>query len=139
MEEARVGEPDISAAVLEALRSVYDPCCREQGISVVDMGLIDSVSFDGGEARLQLVLTSGWCPFAVELLNEVRDRVEALPDVADATVEILWEKGWSSDRLSPEATSKLRFLPDPVAVSDRAEFVAARLNGDEASEGRSPR
>jgi metal-sulfur cluster biosynthetic enzyme len=136
VEPGRGTEPDVSAAVIEALRSVYDPCCREQGISVVDMGLVDSVSFDGGEARLELVLTSGWCPFAVELLTAVRERVEALPDVAGASVEIRWDKGWGSERLSPEAKAKLRFLPDPASVRDREEYVAARLHPD-GSEGRS--
>jgi metal-sulfur cluster biosynthetic enzyme len=138
MGEVRADEPDVSAAVIEALRSVYDPCCREQGISVVDMGLIDSVSFDGGEARLQLVLTSGWCPFAVELLTAVRERVEALPDVAGAAVEIVWGKGWGSDRLSPEARAKLRFLPDPASIRDREEYLAAHLQTP-GEEGRSRR
>jgi metal-sulfur cluster biosynthetic enzyme len=137
MDETRATEPDVSAAVIEALRSVYDPCCREQGISVVDMGLIDSVTFDGGEARLELVLTSGWCPFAVELLTAVRERVEALPDVAGAEVEILWEKGWGSERLSPDAAKKLRFLPDPAAVQSREAYLAGRLRPKAESEGRS--
>jgi metal-sulfur cluster biosynthetic enzyme len=135
MGRARADEADVSAAVIEALRTVYDPCCREQGISVVDMGLVDSVRFDGGQARLELVLTSGWCPFAVELLTLVRERVETLPEVEGAEVEILWEKGWGSERLSPEARTKLRFLPEPASVRDRAEYVAAHLNG----EGRSRR
>jgi metal-sulfur cluster biosynthetic enzyme len=135
MDQARAAQPDVSAAVLDALRSVYDPCCREQGISVVDMGLVDSVRFDGGQARLELVLTSGWCPFAVELLTLVRERVEALPEVEGAVVEILWEKGWGSERLSPDARAKLRFLPEPVSVHDRAAYVAAHVDG----EGRSRR
>jgi metal-sulfur cluster biosynthetic enzyme len=135
MGRARADEADVSAAVIEALRSVYDPCCREQGISVVDMGLIESVQFDDGEARLELVLTSGWCPFAVELLTAVRERVEALPDVAGASVEILWEKGWGSERLSPEARTKLRFLPDPASVPDREEYLAAHVQP--SMEGRS--
>jgi metal-sulfur cluster biosynthetic enzyme len=129
-------ELDVSAAVIEALRSVYDPCCREQGISVVDMGLIDSVRFDDGAARLQLVLTSGWCPFAVELLTMVRERVEELPDVAGAEVEIVWDKAWGTERLSPAAREKLRFLPDPAEVGDRGEYVAVRLQPEE---GRSRR
>ena len=29
--------------VLDALRDVYDPCCADRGISVVDMGLIESI------------------------------------------------------------------------------------------------
>ena len=135
MDQARAAQPDVSAAVLDALRSVYDPCCREQGISVVDMGLIDSIRLDGDDARIELVLTSGWCPFAVELLTLVRERVEALPEVAGAEVEILWDKGWGSERLSPEARSKLRFLPEPASVRDRTEYVAAHLNGEGRSRG----
>ena len=136
MEAGEATQPDVSAAVVEALRSVYDPCCREQGISVVDMGLIDSVRFADGEARLELVLTSGWCPFAVELLTAVRERVEALPEVEGAAVEIVWEKAWGSERLSPEARAKLRFLPDPATIGDREQYVAAQVQSQESS-GRS--
>jgi metal-sulfur cluster biosynthetic enzyme len=136
VEAGEATQPDVSAAVVEALRSVYDPCCREQGISVVDMGLIDSVRFADGEARLELVLTSGWCPFAVELLTAVRERVEALPEVEGAAVEIVWEKAWGSERLSPEARAKLRFLPDPASIPDREQYVAARVQPQE-SQGRS--
>src|SRR3712207_8154352 len=38
------------------------PCCREKGISVVDMGLLRSVAVHDGHARVELLLTSGWCP-----------------------------------------------------------------------------
>ena len=37
-----------TAAVMEALSAVYDPCCREKGISVVDMGLLRSVPSTAG-------------------------------------------------------------------------------------------
>jgi metal-sulfur cluster biosynthetic enzyme len=135
VEPGEATQPEVSAAVIEALRSVYDPCCREQGISVVDMGLVDSVRFADGEARLELVLTSGWCPFAVELLTAVRERVEALPEVEGAQVAIVWEKAWGSERLSQKAREKLRFLPDPVSVGDREQYVA-RVQRQE-SQGRS--
>jgi metal-sulfur cluster biosynthetic enzyme len=42
---------DPRTAVMEALRSVYDPCCQEKGLSVVDMGLVRSVAVDGDRAR----------------------------------------------------------------------------------------
>jgi metal-sulfur cluster biosynthetic enzyme len=130
-----VASPDAAAAIFEALRSVYDPCCEELGISVVDMGLIESVRMDGEEARVELVLTSGWCPFAVRLISEVRERVESLPEVAGAEVEIVWEKGWESARLSPEARRKLRFLPEPREAGDRSRYLAA--NAGRGREGRS--
>ena len=112
--------------IREALGEVYDPCCREKGISVVDMGLVHSVTVDGRRARVELLLTTGWCPFAARVLDEVRERVEELPGIDAATVEVVWTPPWTTDRLSPAARRKLRFLPDPVDVPDRAAFIATR-------------
>jgi metal-sulfur cluster biosynthetic enzyme len=122
------GSASAEQAIVDALRTVYDPCCREYGISVVDMGLIDSLHVAGDEARVELVLTSGWCPFAVQLLSEVRERIESLPQIEGATVEIRWDKGWSSERMAPPARSKLRLLPDPAMVRDREAFVRAHVS-----------
>jgi metal-sulfur cluster biosynthetic enzyme len=114
--------------VVDALRDVFDPCCAEKGISVVDMGLIRTAAIDpDGTARVELLLTSGWCPFAARVLTDVRDRVEALTDGRPADVQIVWDEAWTTDRLSPDARAKLRFLPDPVAVRDRDDYVSAHL------------
>jgi metal-sulfur cluster biosynthetic enzyme len=115
-----------SAAIIEALRSIYDPCCREKGISVVDMGLVRSATLEGGEARVELVLTSGWCPFSIDLVGAVRDRVESLPDVAEARVEVVWDEVWSSERLAPSARAKLRFLPEPGELGAHGAGIGAR-------------
>lgn len=61
---ASTREPEVSEVILDALRTVYDPCCKEKEISVVDMGLIESVDSDREAAKVELVLASGWCPFA---------------------------------------------------------------------------
>jgi len=115
---------DVSEAIVEALRAVHDPCCREKGISVVDMGLVRSVDVDGEDAHVELVLTSGWCPFAVDLLSTVRERIEQVAGVENATVKIRWDEAWSPERLSPDAHRKLMFLPPPRLVRDRAAYVA---------------
>jgi metal-sulfur cluster biosynthetic enzyme len=115
---------DVPRDVLEALRDVYDPCCREKGISVVDMGLVRAASVDvDGHARVDLLLTSGWCPFAARVLTEVEESVRALPGVTDAEVAIVWDEAWTTDRLSPDALRKLRFLPDPGQVPDRDAYI----------------
>jgi metal-sulfur cluster biosynthetic enzyme len=110
--------------VLDALSDVYDPCCREKGISVVDMGLLRSATVNGTHARVELMLTSGWCPFATHLLGEIEDALLARPDVDTCDVEVVWDEAWTTDRLSQSAVGKLRFLPDPAAVPDRDAFVA---------------
>jgi metal-sulfur cluster biosynthetic enzyme len=113
-------------AIVESLRGVFDPCCRERGISVVDMGLIDEVQVSAvGRASVQIVLTSGWCPFQVDLLDQITAAVRTVPGIHDAEVAITLDEAWSSDRLSDDARSKLRSLPAPAEVTDRASYLAA--------------
>jgi len=115
----------IDPSVRDVLSHVYDPCCRDKGISVVDMGLLHRAEIDGRAARVELILTSGWCPFATAVLEDVESAVCSLPDVDTAAVELVWHEPWSPERLSDSARDKLRFLPDPATVGDPASYVAA--------------
>ena len=110
---------------LDALSDVYDPCCREKGISVVEMGLAKSVAVADGHARVELLLTTGWCPFASRGLDEVEQAVVGASGVTSAEVAVVWDEAWTADRLSPSAAPKLRFLPDPISVPDRDAYIAA--------------
>jgi metal-sulfur cluster biosynthetic enzyme len=121
--------PEAPDWAVRALSEVYDPCCREKGISVVDMGLLRSVEVSDGHARVELLLTSGWCPFAARVLTDVTDAIGAQPGVDSCEVEVVWDEPWTPDRLAESARSKLRFLPDPVAVGDRDAYLAARTPG----------
>lgn len=115
----------VDEAVRNVLSGVYDPCCRDKGISVVDMGLLHRAEIDGRKARIELMLTSGWCPFAVNVLTDVEAAVLSLPGVDTASVDLVWDEAWSPERLSDTARTKLRFLPDPATVRDPAAYVAA--------------
>jgi metal-sulfur cluster biosynthetic enzyme len=122
---------------VRALSDVYDPCCREKGISVVDMGLLRSVTVDdAAHARVELLLTSGWCPFAARLLTEVEDTIRTQPGVDSCEVAIVWDEAWTTDRLSESAMRKLRFLPDPAAVPDRDAYIASRRQSEEEDHDR---
>jgi metal-sulfur cluster biosynthetic enzyme len=123
-DDARLTQPAPDWAV-RALSDVYDPCCRETGISVVDMGLLRSVTVTDRHARVELLLTSGWCPFAARVLTDVADAISAEPGVDTCDVEIVWDEAWTTDRLSGSATRALRFLPDPVAVPNRDDYLAS--------------
>lgn len=114
-------------AIVEELRSVADPCCRERGISVVDMGLVHEITVADGEADVGLLLTSGWCPFQVDLVREVAAAAERVPGVTRASVRIVLDDVWSTARMAPEARGKLRFLPEPAAVADPDAYRAQRL------------
>lgn len=120
--------PEPADTVVEALRGVVDPCCREREISVVDMGLLRGVSVDdSGVASIEILLTSGWCPFQLDLVERISETVEALPEVASASVSIDLSEVWSPGRMSDDARRKLRFLPEPDQVVDRDAYIAAHL------------
>jgi metal-sulfur cluster biosynthetic enzyme len=112
-------------AVIRALDNCYDPCCQERRISVVDMGLVESIEVGDGTVRISLVLTSGWCPFAARLLGMVKEEVGALRGVDEVDVEVVWDPTWTPERMSAEAREKLR-LP----LEKLEPLRQARLRGE---------
>ena len=114
-------------AVIRALDNCYDPCCRERRISVVDMGLIESIRIEDQRVGIEMVLTTGWCPFASRLLGRVEEEVGKLPGVDGVDVEVVWDPAWTPGRMSAGAREKLR-LP-----LERLEPLRqARLRGEKA-------
>ena len=95
------------ATIVDALGDVYDPCCAERGLSVVDMGLVEDVHIEGSNVRVELVLTTGWCPFVASLSATIPDRLRRLRGVENVEVKVLWDPVWTSDRLSPKARAEL--------------------------------
>lgn len=112
-------------AVIRALDNCYDPCCQERKISVVDMGLVESIDIRDDTVKVSLVLTSGWCPFAARLLEMVKEEVGALPGVGDVDVEVVWDPTWTPERMSAGAREKLR-LP----LEQLEPLRQARLRGE---------
>ena len=95
-------------AVIGALDNCYDPCCRDRKISVVDMGLIESIEIEDRRVGIEMVLTTGWCPFASRLLEMVTEEVGALSTVDSVEVDVVWDPTWTPERMSESARGKLR-------------------------------
>jgi metal-sulfur cluster biosynthetic enzyme len=56
--------------IMEALREVIDP---EIGLNVVELGLIRQLDLDeDGSARLTMIMTTPFCPYAPQLIEQVR-------------------------------------------------------------------
>ena len=114
-------------AVIRALDNCYDPCCQERRISVVDMGLIESIRIGDRRVSVEMVLTTGWCPFASRLLEMVEEEVGRLSGVDQVEVEVVWDPTWTPERMSEGAREKLR-LP----LEKLAPLREARLRGESA-------
>ena len=93
--------------LIDALRGVYDPCCQDRGVSIVDMGVVEDVRLDGSHVDVDLVLTTGWCPFVASMSSAIPDRLKRLDGVDTVDVKVVWDPVWTMDRLSEEARDKL--------------------------------
>src|SRR6266567_3192032 len=104
-EEMRV----TSEQVMEVLQTCYDPCCKERAVSVVEMGLIQGVNVAdiGHDVRVELLLTSGWCPFSTHLLQMIDQHLHAIEGVGEVDTEIVWNTVWTPERMSESARQKL--------------------------------
>jgi metal-sulfur cluster biosynthetic enzyme len=112
-------------AVIGALDNCYDPCCRERRISVVDMGLIESIEIEDRLVSIEMVLTTGWCPFASRLLGMVEEEVGALPAVDHVDVDVVWVPAWTPERMSDSAREKLT-----MPLQKLEHLREARLRGE---------
>ena len=115
------------AWAVHALSSVYDPCCEEKGISVVDMGLLRSVTVADGHARVELLLTSGWCPFAARVLTAVD--LTLLDDGVDirATVRTADRTGVEMEALTAVSVAALTVVDMVKAVDKGAVITDVRV------------
>ena len=119
--------PPCREVVIRALDECYDPCCRERRISVVDMGLIESIDIRGRDVKIEMVLTTGWCPFAARLLDMVKEEVGKLATVDSVEVEVVWDPAWTPERMSGSAREKLS-----MPLEKLAPLREARLRGESA-------
>src|SRR6266436_1325276 len=95
--------------VLEILQTCYDPCCKERAVSVVELGLIQDVKVaeNGHDVRVELLLTSGWCPFSTHLLQMIQCEVAKIEGVGEVDTEIVWHTVWTPERMTASAREKL--------------------------------
>ncbi|MFC4486320.1 MULTISPECIES: putative Fe-S cluster assembly protein SufT [Tepidiphilus] len=104
-------EGDLRERILEVLRQIYDP---EIPVNIVDLGLIYRLDIeeneDGARVEIDMTLTAPGCSLGPVLSEEVKQRVEQIPEVKEATVNVVFDPPWTSDRLSETARLELGLL-----------------------------
>jgi FeS assembly SUF system protein len=98
-------EQDLEQRVIAALRTCYDP---EIPVNIYELGLIYKLDVDAsGKVNIRMTLTSPACPVAGSLPGEVQAKVQAVPGVTVANVELVWDPPWDKDRMSEAAMLEL--------------------------------
>ena len=87
--------------VHEALRTVVDP---EIGMNVMELGLIRDVQIEDERAHLVMIMTTPFCPYAPQLLEQTRRTAQdflGVPTTIEMGMEMwdpsMMEEGAASD------------------------------------------
>ena len=104
-----VADPVMTEALRDgiqrALKTVFDP---EIPVDIWELGLIyDLFVTADGVAAIKMTLTAPGCPAAQILPGQVADAARTVAGVTDAKVDVVWEPGWTKDRMSDAAKLQL--------------------------------
>ena len=93
---------------MEVLKTVYDP---EIPVDIYSLGLIYRIDWaDDGILEVDMTLTAPNCPAADFIVEDVRLKLQGIPEVADARVNLVFEPEWDKDMMSEEAKLELGYL-----------------------------
>jgi len=97
--------PPTEEQVTEALKTVFDP---DIPVNVYDLGLIYGIGIsESGKVEVTMTLTNPNCPVADDLLSQVREAVQGVPEVKEAEVKLVFDPPWSKDNMSDAAMLEL--------------------------------
>jgi probable FeS assembly SUF system protein SufT len=99
--------------VWEVLRTCYDP---EIPVDIVELGLVydcrvlEAGADDRHDVEIKMTLTAPGCGMGDVLAEDVRTKLERLPDVAEARVEVVFDPPWNQEMMSEAAKLQLGFF-----------------------------
>lgn len=99
------GDAEVEQLVWKQLRTCFDP---EIPINVVDLGLVYEAlvrPLDGGRRAVdvKMTLTAPGCGMGEVLVEDVRSKLELIPTVAEADVELVFDPPWNRTMMSEAA------------------------------------
>ena len=98
-------EEDVRALAWQQMKTCYDP---EIPVNSVDLGLIYecnvSPNEDGSRSvEVKMTLTAPGCGMGEVLVQDVKEKVEQIPTVREAKVELVFDPPWGREMMSPAA------------------------------------
>jgi FeS assembly SUF system protein len=95
----------LTESIVMALKTVYDP---EIPADIYELGLIYNVDIEENRfVSIEMTLTAPACPVAGEMPTWVENAVSAVPGVAGAKVNMVFDPPWDQSRMSDEARAAL--------------------------------
>jgi probable FeS assembly SUF system protein SufT len=98
-------EADVRDLAWKQMKTCYDP---EIPVNIVDLGLIYECEVQANEdgtrtIDVRMTLTAPGCGMGDVLVQDVRDKLEQIPTVREARVEMVFDPPWRREMMSPAA------------------------------------
>ena len=98
-------DEDVEQLVWRQLRTIFDP---EIPINVVELGLVYEANLhplEDGQRRvdIKMTLTAPGCGMGDILVADVRDKLEMIPTIVEADVELVFDPPWNRSMMSEAA------------------------------------
>ncbi len=98
--------------VWDQLKTCYDP---EIPVNIVDLGLVylcevQSAEGGGSSVKIKMTLTAPGCGMGPVLGHDVKQKIESLPGVKSADVEVVFDPVWDRTMMSDAAKLQLGMM-----------------------------
>ncbi len=99
------GDAEVEKMVWDQLRTCFDP---EIPVNIVELGLVydcDLARNESGDriVNIRMTLTAPGCGMGDILVQDVRDKVEQVPTIVEADVELVFDPPWNQTMMSDAA------------------------------------
>ncbi len=115
--DSEIAETGEAAGPLEdqiwtQLKTCFDP---EIPVNIVDLGLVYSCDVTampagGNKVDIKMTLTAPGCGMGPVLAQDVKTKVESIPGVEQADIEVVWDPQWNQNMMSEAARLQLGFF-----------------------------
>jgi len=98
-------DEDVKDLVWEQMRTCYDP---EIPVNIVELGLIYKCEIEAEApneriAHIDMTLTAPGCGMGEILVQDIKQKVEAIPTIKRADVELVFDPPWNQSMMSDAA------------------------------------
>lgn len=99
------GDDDVELMAWKQMRTCFDP---EIPIDIVELGLVyeckvESQSAEQRKISVKMTLTAPGCGMGEVLVDDVRSKLELIPTVVEADVELVFDPPWNQTMMSESA------------------------------------
>ena len=97
--------------VWDQLKTCFDP---EIPVNIVDLGLVYLCELEGADGatnvKVKMTLTAPGCGMGPVLAHDVKSKIESIPGVKSADVEVVFDPVWDRSMMSEAAKLQLGMM-----------------------------